>query len=351
MYLCLYSFQIKSMEGHHLDKRDESSSGSEGGKYLMPQKLVCVEYPGLVQNPEAMIETLGGKSALAKAFGDTSRRLELRFRPQDIFSKPTCSERSNSTALLVKVTRFKRNRKQPYCECPKHGNLKNSDDSKKSSTAEVSHKLQTKILGSVKTTFSFPNMSDFQYLPTERVSNIEVNENESCKENDGRDKPGGDERESFKTKDDVLHRPIMDKVYYGQECLPGADWLSVTGPIKAPLFLPPAAFTRMDQPQDYHYRKDTSSQAIKSNLSVPQTIIGRTRQRRTLHAVFVNYESGLHSKAIGSFGKEVWWFTQGQEGSSYRTKSVQRVFCGKEICPTDNADEVKETVWPSYGIS
>ena len=222
----------------------------------MPKKLVCVEYPGLVKNPDAMIETLGGKSALAKAFNDTSRRLELRFRPQDIFSKPTCSERSNTTSLLVKVTRFKRNRKRCCCDCPEHTLLKNSinsnDSSKKVCTSHVSHKLQTEILGSVKTTFSFPNMSDFQYLPTERIFNRETKEGDPCK-SDGKGRIDISEEKSINTKDDVLHRPIMDEVHFGQERLPGADWLSITGPTKAPLFLPPAAFTRMDQPQDYHY--------------------------------------------------------------------------------------------------
>ena len=54
----------------------------------------------------------------------------------------------------------------------------------------------------------------------------------------------------------------------------------------SPLFLPPAAFSRMDVPQDYQYRRDAASD--KSNS--PYNIIGRTRQRRLHHALFVTYD-------------------------------------------------------------
>ena len=255
------------------------------------QNLVCIEYPGLVKNADIMMDTLGGRTSVSKAFEDPSRRLELRFRHSDIFSKPTCSERNNTTSLLVKVKKYKKRRKKCCCsskrtaDASSQGSAENSDET----TNETSFKIKTKVMGSAKITYSFPNMSDFQYLPTERVVNDagvrqsekDRRENESFKHSDNLEKCG----------ENVVHRPIMDEVYHGDKILPGAKWLTNSENSSAPLFLPPAAFTRMDQPQDYHYRKDTSTQAIKSNLSVPQTIIGRTRQRRTLHAVFVNYEN------------------------------------------------------------
>ena len=254
------------------------------------QNLVCIEYPGLVKNADAMMDTLGGRTSVSKAFEDPSRRLELRFRPSDIFSKPTCSERNNTTSLLVKVKKYKK--KQKKCCSSKRNIDVSSDCSPKNSDEtinETSFKIKTQVIGSAKITYSFPNMSDFQFLPTERVFS-DAGARQSEKDSSEYDK--------FKHHDDlgkceenVFHRPIMDEVYYGDKILPGAKWLTSYENSSAPLFLPPAAFTRMDQPQDYHYRKDTSTQAIKSNLSVPQTIIGRTRQRRTLHAVFVNYEN------------------------------------------------------------
>ena len=255
--------------------------------------MFCIEYPGSVQNPEAMLDTLGGKTCLFKAFDEPSRRLELRFRPEDIFSKPACSERNSTTSLLVKVTRYKKKESKCNCKCTKHNSAHNSEEKLKEHYEKdvpnvLEHKLETKVLGSAKITYSFPNMSDFQYLATERVpqNNKEVKQCSTIEQN-----IDNVQEISSENGTNVIHRPIMDEVYYGEKVLPGADWLTGNGSASAPLFLPPAAYTRMDQPQDYHYRKDTSTQAIKSNLSVPQTIIGRTRQRRTLHAVFVNYET------------------------------------------------------------
>lgn len=255
--------------------------------------MFCIEYPGSVQNPDAMLDTLGGKNCLFKAFDDPSRRLELRFRPEDIFSKPTCSERNSTTSLLVKVTRYKKKESKCKCKCTKHNSAHNSGGKRKEHSQKedpncLEHKLKTKVLGSAKITYSFPNMSDFQYLATEIVP-----QNNQGVKNGSTIEQSIDSVQEISSQNgiNVIHRPIMEEVYYGEKMLPGADWLTGDGSASAPLFLPPAAYTRMDQPQDYHYRKDTSTQAIKSNLSVPQTIIGRTRQRRTLHAVFVNYET------------------------------------------------------------
>ena len=259
----------------------------------MSKNMFCIEYPGLVQNPEIMIDTLGGRNSVSKAFEDPNRRLELRFRPTDIFCKPTCSERNNTTSLLIKVTKYKKKRRKCNGNCKKQDTNLTDEYSNaipnENASNDASVKIQTKVMGSAKITYSFPNMSDFQYLPTERViqearaspTNVDTVQDIDFENKDKSDK-------NIKC---VIHRPIMDEVYYGEKKLPGANWLTDHENGSAPLFLPPAAFTRMDQPQDYHYRKDTSTQAIKSNLSVPQTIIGRTRQRRTLHAVFVNYEN------------------------------------------------------------
>ncbi len=55
----------------------------------------------------------------------------------------------------------------------------------------------------------------------------------------------------------------------------------------------------MDQPQEYHYRRDASSAGDKAAGSSSGTtdeaaahfdIIGRTRQRRSHHAVFVTFD-------------------------------------------------------------
>ena len=40
--------------------------------------LVCVEYPGVVQSPDNMITTLGGRDTIAQVLEEPNRRLELR---------------------------------------------------------------------------------------------------------------------------------------------------------------------------------------------------------------------------------------------------------------------------------
>ena len=51
------------------------------------RELVCVEYPGIVRDTERMLATLGGLHNIAQVLEEPNRRLELRLRPEDIFSK------------------------------------------------------------------------------------------------------------------------------------------------------------------------------------------------------------------------------------------------------------------------
>ena len=53
---------------------DTVTTGAMAGK-----EVICVEYPGVVQNTEAMLDTLGGTLNLCKVFTDKSRRMELRY--------------------------------------------------------------------------------------------------------------------------------------------------------------------------------------------------------------------------------------------------------------------------------
>merc|ERR550519_621037 len=77
--------------------------------------------------------------------------------------------------------------------------------------------------------------------------------------------------------DSPNHSSIYDKVYFKK--LVPSTWLETP----APLFIPPAAFSRMDLPQDYQYRREASAASDKA-VTTPHNIIGRTRQRRSHHA-------------------------------------------------------------------
>merc|ERR1719300_12040 len=178
--------------------------------------------------------------------------MELRFRPDDTYCKPTCGTRAESSSLLVKVKRVRVTRK-----CKRTGK-----------TMEPKEEIRTEVLAPIQTTFTFNNLCDFQYLPTETTKDLE---------------PGEADVKSAKPSA-FVHRPILDQVHFDQ--LVGSKWLSEGR--AAPLFVPPAAFSRMDQPQEYQYQRDTAGQ--KTVTGTPLNIIGRTRQRRTLHAIFVNYD-------------------------------------------------------------
>lgn len=93
------------------------TSNPQDGKYAGPvifghrldKKLICVKYPGNVINVDKAIETLGGISSISMTVDVPNRRLELRFRPDDGYSKPTCGDRHNTNGFLLRV-RIKRNK-------------------------------------------------------------------------------------------------------------------------------------------------------------------------------------------------------------------------------------------------
>ncbi|KAK3864002.1 hypothetical protein Pcinc_030264 [Petrolisthes cinctipes] len=213
------------------------------------RQFMCIEYPGLVENVPNMIETLGGIEKISEVYCEDNRRMELRFRPSDVYCKPTCGERHNSTALLLRIVRKKKKKKSSDCQ-PEVVNGDGGEGTVSLSQPDSSS-IKTELLGVVHTTYTFNNMCDFQYLPL------------------------------ITSEDCMSHVCVYDQlVPQGME---SADWLNQS----APLYLPPAAFTRMDTPQDYRYRREPN-QDVKSKT--PQNIICRTRQRRTHFAIFSTFK-------------------------------------------------------------
>ena len=148
-----------------------------------------------------------------------------------MFCKPTCGEKHADTSFLIKV---KKKRLKPGREARED---------------RPQEKCEVEVEGLVTDCYKFTNLCDFQYLPS--VYN-----------------PG-----------DNTHTDIYQQVYPGNDRLVPSSWLNQS----SPLFVPPAAFSRMDLPQDYQFRRETAGPATPSN------IIGRTRQRRSHHAIFVTF--------------------------------------------------------------
>lgn len=154
-----------------------------------------------------------------------NRRLELRFRPDDVFCKPACGDKHQTSAVLLKV-KVRR---------------KKTDET-------VSTKAR--VVGKVNSVFRFSNLCDFQYLPMHAPPNDPM-------------------------KMECIYKTLVP------EGMTPLSWIQKP----AMYFLPPAAFSRMDTVQGYMYRKDAPSEA-----TIPHNIIGRTRRRRSIHAIFVNFD-------------------------------------------------------------
>ena len=85
-----------------------------------------------------------------------------RFRPNDVFCKPTCGERSKESSFLLRVKKMKRKN-------PKPGQ-------------EAERKIETELAGVVDATYKFGNLCDFQYLPAVRKGKKEEGKKEDGSE-------------------------------------------------------------------------------------------------------------------------------------------------------------------------
>ncbi|KAK9463170.1 RNA polymerase III transcription factor IIIC subunit-domain-containing protein [Lipomyces oligophaga] len=75
---------------------------------LLP-RVVCVEHPGAVRDVDRAIVTLGGKDALRKTINSSGQvPLELRLRPEDVFSHPISSRATNTSHGILLKVRVKR---------------------------------------------------------------------------------------------------------------------------------------------------------------------------------------------------------------------------------------------------
>ncbi|EEB14902.1 conserved hypothetical protein [Pediculus humanus corporis] len=105
--------------------------------------LVCIHYPGVVKNISNVLETLGGIRTISSTYSEKNRRLELRWRPQDSFCKPTYGSRKSVVAIVLKI-KYKK---------------------KKNNEGRV---LSYQSIGCVTEEYKFSNLCDFQFLPTSK---------------------------------------------------------------------------------------------------------------------------------------------------------------------------------------
>ncbi|XP_035684335.1 general transcription factor 3C polypeptide 5-like isoform X1 [Branchiostoma floridae] len=253
------------------------------------RSLTCVEYPGRVKNVDKMLETLGGEENVSKAACDSSRRLDLRFRPGDPYCRPVYGDRFPTSSLLLRVTRRRRVRKNRTkgsdedaapgssstvtketpapsavtmeTPAPSTVTMETQAPSTSASTTSPPEEervtYNTEVLGIVDTTYRFQAMADFQYLPLHRTP-------------DGR---------TVQLYDQLLLGGLEGGDFYQKD---------------VPLFVPPATFSRIDTPQNYHYKKDPTHNFKNPMKALSSSnLIGVARARRPHNAIFVNFEE-LH---------------------------------------------------------
>ncbi|KAH3795020.1 hypothetical protein DPMN_148565 [Dreissena polymorpha] len=209
-------------------------------EYNGSRTFLCVEHPALISNPEKAVKTLGGVDAVAVIFNDPVKRLPLRWRPEDIYSKPTYGDRFNVSNLLMKVV--KRRRKS---------------DGKEDYRIEV--------FGIINVTYRFASMTDFQYLPMRSTATGEY--------------------ESIYEKV-VIDHLVSRKKYFSTD---------------VPLYIPPMTFSRVDRPVDFSFRapiKHRTPHYKNPDDTRPDHYIGTVRQRRTIFTVFVNFGESVPTQPV-----------------------------------------------------
>ena len=80
-------------------------------QFHQSKKLICIEYPGYINNISKALVTLGGEKTVGAVLKDPYRRVGVHFRPKDPFSKQVFGNRFEVTDVLMKVTRRRRKKK------------------------------------------------------------------------------------------------------------------------------------------------------------------------------------------------------------------------------------------------
>ncbi|KAK2155681.1 hypothetical protein LSH36_233g01012 [Paralvinella palmiformis] len=199
-------------------------------------KFLCVEYPGVVHDEEKMLKTLGGEDTISQVFKTKGQRLELRYRPDDIYCKPTCANKYSTASLLLKVRRVKK-------------------DSRLQSSGHTEYEYSGDVIGIVDGVYKFTNLADFQYLPMSSVMS-----DSGCRS----------------LRDDLS----LDRIR-------PLSWIKKSNP----LHLPPTIFSRIDSPSDYYYRDGITSNLISRESASDPNSITAFRRRRPHFTHIVMFET------------------------------------------------------------
>ncbi|KAI4484588.1 hypothetical protein M0804_007154 [Polistes exclamans] len=335
----------KNKENDNQDEIEENNYEEEENEYIGPvlpdghrfdRKFTCIKYPGNVVNPDKAIKTLGGIEAISTAVDTPNRRLELRFRPNDGYTKPACGDRHSKMAFLLRV-RVKKHRIDKVQENAQKSNdntnvetmknvMENMSLSNNSSKSNVEHNdiqneqqedskkdnIVTDLVKQIQNC-NLSTMTDIESSSKEssnKISDILPDANKNFSEEKQNIKPTFDRNKyedlsqdeqyelpklkilgridtefqfnnlcdfQYLTMTEKKDNPkalesIYDKIH--PTGIPPYSWLKND----VPYFLPPAAFSRMDSVHQYVPKTETNS--------LSENVIGKNKKRR---GGFVNF--------------------------------------------------------------
>ncbi|XP_071442743.1 general transcription factor 3C polypeptide 5 [Hetaerina americana] len=278
---------------------------TSGNGHDFNRNLICIEYPGVVKNVDKMLETLGGLNSISSVFSQKKRRLELRFRTDDVFCKPACGDRNTTSALLLRI-KVRRKITPGTGQRKTEVNGENVESLNEDAGEVIS--CESTVVGKITTVYKFSSLCDFQFLPLMSDSN-------------------GNSRCVYE-----------DVVPYGVK-----DYSWIMNP-DASLFILPPSFSRMDTSQSYSFRRgkndsrkpmNSQSKSSKSGTVFPKTVIGRTRCRRSLHTIFVSWHKMWAAKKKSKDGTAV----ASAEGDAER--SSLEPSCSSSLSTLDEAVPTK----------
>lgn len=223
------------------------------------RNLLCVEFPGIVQNVEKMLPMIGGVEKLTKCYKSQGDRLELRFRPDDDFCRGVYGDKISIDQVLVKVIKK---------------TIKYSDGS-----SDITY--TTKVIGICRSCYKYTSLMDFQYLPMERVFEVRPET--------------GQRKKKRMRKDDVQteaascsYKSIKDDVIPSDPFDPSTNYELNE---MATTFILPALFCRFDRPSiNYNYRDNEFKEGESPSKLDSKAVIAKTRKSRSLKGYNISWQ-------------------------------------------------------------
>ncbi len=219
------------------------------------KNFICVDYPGLVENEQEAIRTLGGINRIEQTFQRRNRKLFLNFNPDNIFSKMLCSAQ-------IETTNPQQSAKQTNNDDCGQTDSDNPQFTPKSSTnttlpvisndlismpcllLKVVNSTKTEIIGRIDRIYTFKKIADFQYLP---MSSNAMSKSPNKQTNSFQ----------FNAFYDNFKFNLIDNYEH--------DLRKSNIP---QLFILPPFFSRFDDPVNYSYRSEPVKREIKQLLNI-----------------------------------------------------------------------------------